>query len=313
MSTPHDLLVRIQKGQRRAVARLITWAERNDPRAFELFKFGYALTGHAQLIGITGPPGSGKSTLTYALTQFLRQQNLKIGVIAVDPSSPFSGGAILGDRIRMNPVATDSGVFIRSMGTRGHLGGVSKSTSAAIHALDLYGCDVIFIETVGVGQSEVDVMKLCDTTVMVMVPGLGDDIQAIKAGVMEVGDLFVVNKADRDGVHQTAREINAMLDLSMKGWRPPVLKVIASENQGIEKVWEEVQTHRNYLIRNELFEQMRKDHARHELLALIQASLFERLESGSYAHQVDTLVEQITQRQIDPYSALDQLFPQRDS
>jgi LAO/AO transport system kinase len=303
-----NVFERIHNGERRAVARLISWAERNDPRAFTVLKEHYHRTGHAQLIGITGPPGSGKSTLTYALTQFLRKQGLKIGVIAVDPSSPFTGGAILGDRIRMNPLATDPGVFIRSMGTRGHLGGVSKATSAAIHALDLYKCDVIFIETVGVGQSEVDVMKLCDTTVMVMVPGLGDDIQAIKAGVMEVGDLFVVNKADRDGVHQTAREINAMLDLSMMGWRPPVLKVIATTQEGIEHVWDEVQTHRQYLIRNHLFDAMRQDHARHELLALIQASLFDRLESGPYASQVDHLVVQMAQRSLDPYSALDSLF-----
>ena len=303
------LFERIRKGERRAVARLISWAERNDQRAFDLFKQSFHLTGQAQLIGITGPPGSGKSTLTFALTHFLRQQNLKVGIVAVDPSSPFTGGAILGDRIRMNPLATDPGVFIRSMATRGHLGGVSKSTSAAIHALDLYGCEVIFIETVGVGQSEVDVMKLCDTTVMVMVPGLGDDIQAIKAGVMEVGDLFVVNKADRDGVHQTTREINAMLDLSMKDWRPPVLKVIATTQDGIEKVWEEVQTHRNYLIRNQLFDDMRQDHARHELLALIQFALFDRLESGPYANQVDELVEKIALRHLDPYSALDSLFP----
>ena len=311
MKTPEELIERLKAGERRAVARLITWAEREDERAAEVFKREAHSLGRAHIMGVTGAPGSGKSTLTNALTARLRAQGKRVGVVAVDPTSPFTGGAILGDRVRMNELATDPGVFIRSMGTRGHLGGFSRATSMALRALDLAGCEVVFIETVGVGQSEVEVMHICHTTLMVMVPGLGDVFLAFMAGVLEVGDVFVVNQADRDGARRTAREINAMLDLSHSAWRPPVTLASALKREGLDKLWEALESHRAYMQGERGF-QRRVESAERELLSLAQEQLTRHLKEGLLTHtngaELSTLAHLVARHELDPYSALERLL-----
>ena len=301
----------LDQGVRRAAARLISLAERDDPVAFQVISERFKKTGRAFVLGVSGPPGSGKSTLTECLIRLLRARGESVGVIAVDPTSPFTGGAVLGDRVRMNEHATDRQVFIRSMGTRGHLGGLSRSTSAAIRILDLYGCDTIIVETVGVGQSEVDIMRVCECTLMVMVPGLGDEIQAIKAGVMEVGDIFVVNKSDLDGAQRTARELRAMLDLNHGAWRPPVQRVIASRNEGLEETWNAIESHRHFMNAEGRKLRRLQENAHAELLGLAQRTVAERAMSPQLRSLlIDELTEKIAQRTLDPYSALQQLLPQ---
>jgi len=275
-------------------------------------KLLYPHTGRAYVVGVTGPAGCGKSALIYRLALEFRKKGKTVGVVAIDPTSPFSGGALLGDRIRMQNLSTDEGVYIRSMATRGTLGGLAKATADAVRVLDASGKDVVFVETSGAGQSEVDIIKVADTTLVVMAPGLGDDIQASKAGMMEIGDIFIVNKADRDNADRAVEEIQAMIELGTQEgrWTPPVLKTTSTLNRGIENVVKKIEEHEEYLKRTSVKEKLVR-RSEIEVAEALKYSLTERLmnelrKDSNFAK----LVERVAARKIDPYSAADRLVSQ---
>jgi len=266
-------------------------------------------SGNAYVLGLTGAPGSGKSTLTSVLIDRVRSEGHSVAVVAVDPSSPFTGGAILGDRIRMQDHVSDAGVYIRSMGSRGHLGGVSEATPKAILVLDAIGFPYVFVETVGVGQAEVEIMESADTTIVVLNPGWGDSVQANKAGLLEIGDLFVVNKADRPAVSETIRDLNQMLDLGgERPWRPPVLATVATTGEGIDAVWEAVRAHRDFLEENGDLDVRRAARLTGELKRALVSELTRRAEAESGDGRLSSIASRVTKYEVDPWTAARELL-----
>ncbi|MDT0341384.1 methylmalonyl Co-A mutase-associated GTPase MeaB [Streptomyces litchfieldiae] len=306
-----ELVAGARAGRPRAVARLISLVEGASPRLREVMAALAPHTGHAYVVGLTGSPGVGKSTCTSALVGAYRRAGKRVGVLAVDPSSPFSGGALLGDRIRMGEHATDPGVYIRSMATRGHLGGLAWAAPQAVRVLDAAGCDVIFVETVGVGQSEVEVAAQADTTVVLLAPGMGDGVQAAKAGILEVGDVFVVNKADREGADATVRELNHMLGLGEArapgDWRPSVVKAVAARGEGVDEMVAALDKHRAWLEEHGALAARRVRRAALEVETIAVTALRERMADPSGDARLTALAERITAGTLDPYTAADEL------
>lgn len=308
-----SLVARARDGDPRAVARLISMVEDASPLLRDVASALAPHTGRAQVVGLTGSPGVGKSTSTSALVGVLRKQDKRVGVLAVDPSSPFSGGALLGDRVRMQEHATDRGVFIRSMATRGHLGGLSWATPQAIRVLDAAGCDVVLVETVGVGQSEIEVVSLADTTLVLLAPGMGDGIQAAKAGILEVADVFVVNKADRDGADQTVRDLRYMLSLGERRrrddstWKAPILKTVASKNEGIGAVIEALDKHREWMNRSGERDRRRQLRAEAEIEAIALERVRARIGDLRGGGTLPELAKRVVAGELDPYAAADDL------
>jgi LAO/AO transport system kinase len=307
---------KVISGDIRAVARLIRDIDDGMPGIREVLKDIYPHTGKAYIIGITGAPGVGKSTLVDQMLGHLRENGKTVGVLAVDPTSPFSGGAILGDRVRMQRHSLDDGVFIRSLATRGHFGGLTQSTRSAIDVLDAMGKDVVIVETVGVGQDEVDVVKSAHSTVIVVIPGMGDDIQAIKAGILEVGDIFVINKAEREGSDKTLSDLRLMIDMDQKKyeggrWKPPIIKIQAVFDKGVTDLLEEIENHKKYLQASTegLFFRRKKEKAREELVDMVKQRLIEVvLERVIDTGDFDEAVESVVSGKLDPYSACDNLL-----
>jgi LAO/AO transport system kinase len=308
---PEALVAGALAGERASIARLISMVERGGTAAHSAVAKLYPHTGDAYTVGITGAPGAGKSTLTDKLISRIRQDDVEVGVLAIDPSSPFSGGAILGDRVRMQDHATDPGVFIRSMATRGHLGGLSLATPQAVRVLDAAGKPWVLIETVGVGQVEIEVAGEADTTLVVVNPGWGDAVQAAKAGLLEIADLFVVNKADRDGAAETVRDLEFMLDLSLDSdWRPPIVKTVASKGEGVEELWEAILSHRAFLESDGRLAARRTKRIREELKAIVVERLYERAGEALAGERFDELAAAVEAREVDPYSAAESLLPE---
>ncbi|HZJ42831.1 MAG TPA: methylmalonyl Co-A mutase-associated GTPase MeaB [Pyrinomonadaceae bacterium] len=302
---------RVSKGDPAAVARAISKIEDGSVDAAGLMKQIYQQSRGGLVVGITGAPGAGKSSLVDKLALNYRRANQRVGIVAVDPSSPFSGGAILGDRIRMQTLGLDEGVFIRSMATRGNLGGLARATVDAVAILDAAGYSKIIVETVGVGQDEVEIVKAADVSVVVLVPGMGDDIQAIKAGIMEIGDIFVINKADREGVYSTEKELEALLSLAMRedGWNPPIVKTVATEGVGIGDLVSAIDSFVQAQQTSKISGERRRAIARWRIVELLRESLLNRvLESGTSASTLDRMAEEVASRKRDPYSAVEEII-----
>ncbi len=303
------LVERALDGDRVAVAKLISLVEQGGPDARAAVAQLHPRTGNAWLVGITGAPGSGKSTLTDQLVGAIRATGDEVGVLAIDPSSPFSGGAILGDRVRMQQHATDLGVFIRSMATRGHLGGLAVATPQAVRVLDAVGKPWIVVETVGVGQVEVEIAGQADTTIVVVNPGWGDAVQAAKAGLLEIADIFVVNKSDRPGVSDAVRDLEGMLELSgTTDWRPRIVRTVATTGEGVDELWAAIGVHRAHLSAEGRLEVRRRDRTRAELRAIVAERLLERTDALASGPEFDALVDEVASRRRDPYGAADALL-----
>jgi LAO/AO transport system kinase len=301
-----DLVPRLLQRNPRALGRAISILEDGGPGQRELIRRVYGETGKARVIGITGPPGAGKSTLVDRLARRIRQRGETVGILAVDPTSPFTGGALLGDRIRMATLYTDPGVFIRSMATRGAMGGLARASRDAVDLLDAAGFDWVLVETVGVGQDEVDVVRTVDTVAVVTVPGLGDDIQAIKAGILEIADVFVVNKADREGVEKTAKDLQMMLSIGEHGdWLPPIVKTVAARDEGVDQLLTEIERHRDYMQTSGEIERRRRSHLRLRVETILKERV---VAAADRVLGVDREVERGHERKVDPYRVADRLF-----
>ncbi len=321
MVAMEDLASKVLQGSVLAMARLITLVENEDPQAFDLLSSIYPHTGKAHVLGITGSPGTGKSTLTDKITSLIRRREQTVGVVAVDPSSPFTGGALLGDRIRMQRAYGDPDVFIRSMATRGNLGGLARTTADVIKIMDGFGKDWVIVETVGVGQDEVDIAKTADTTIVVLAPGLGDTIQSMKAGVMEIADLYVINKADRSGADALMTEVRIRVeqDSQIKGaaWQAPVLKTVAVEDQGTEPLLEAIEKHRSFLKESGRLQKVRREKTRQETLSLLREEISRNiLEKILGDGLFDDLIDDIVAHRKDPYTSVkkivETIFPEEE-
>jgi LAO/AO transport system kinase len=302
---------KVRSGDVRAVSRAITAIENHAPEAEELLRQLFPYTGEAYLTGVTGAPGTGKSTLVDRLATYHRKKRDRVGVIAVDPTSPYSGGAILGDRIRMQGHASDTGIFIRSMATRGFLGGLARSTAEVALLLDAAGKKQVLIETVGVGQDEIDIVRLADCVLVVLVPGLGDDIQNMKAGLMEIGDIFVLNKADREGADRLEEQLNAMLSLVMArdGWHPPVVRTVATEGKGIEQLAEMVEKFRKHFESSGQRRQKHIHHWQNRLIEMLESRLLEKVLDGKAGEErLHALAEEVAARKKDPFTAVSEIL-----
>ena len=304
------LVAKAREGDKRATARLLSVVENEEPGAADALRQLYPETGRARVIGVTGPPGGGKSTLVNRLAGAYREQGQRVAVVAVDPSSPFSGGALLGDRIRMSERFLDEGLFIRSMASRGHSGGLARTTSRVVNVLDAIGYGVVLVETVGVGQEEVEVIRVVDTVVLVTVPGLGDDIQAIKAGVLEIADVLVVNKADRPGADETARDLAQMLGLGKlrTSWKPPIVRTVAATGENVPQLMDAIEKHRSWASENGERDRRRREAARAEVEDLLREALIRRLRDRVGDDSVDRMVARVAERSIDPYAAVEELL-----
>jgi LAO/AO transport system kinase len=314
--SPHELFEAAAAGDRSALARMLSLIERGGDDARAIGRLAYPRSGGSYTVGVTGAPGAGKSTLTSALIGHLRAQDIELAVLAIDPSSPFTGGAILGDRVRMQDHATDEGVFIRSMATRGHLGGLALATPEAIRALDAIGRSWVLLETVGVGQVEVEVAGKADTTIVVVNPGWGDSVQANKAGLMEIADVFVINKADRKGVDETRRDLMQMLDLSelpTDAWRPPIIPTIANTGEGVPELWEAVVAHRAFAEETGELLRRRTFRLREELREIVAQRLGQRAREICTGDRWESLTDSVVDRQIDPWAAADEMLAPVDA
>ena len=308
--TQNDLVAKAQAGDKRAIARLLSVVENEEPGAAGALRELYPKTGTAKIIGVTGPPGGGKSTLVNRLAGAYRDTHARVAVVAVDPSSPFTGGALLGDRIRMHERFLDDGLFIRSMASRGHSGGLARTTARVVNVLDALGHGVVIVETVGVGQEEVEVIRVADTVCLVTVPGLGDDIQAIKAGVLEIADVLVVNKADRPGADETARDLGQMLTLGKlrTEWKPPIVRTSASTGDGIPDLVAAITRHQDWSESSGERERRRRDAARATIEDLLREALVRRLRDRVGDDRLAAAVARVADRQLDPYAAVDELL-----